>query len=314
MANQSDLGQWWSRTRPVVERNLGVGSVLIGLIMVAYAKFRHPQAESVVVEIGIILLIAGLATIVVERARLEQYTRAISSITREKIDEIKTASIERVLRGVLPEQFFGLLSSVILEQKFLRENQRMDLTLTSRGDEYVKVSFSYRYRVTNRRKTEEVYPLLVAESIEDLSPEDTLIRYVKVKREGEDTFHVDIVDHKGRSPDGLYVQYEQRVPLAGDQSAQVMVQTERVERIRGEEPFFFLSPAQGLEIVVECPENINFVAEPIHASLARAIEPQTEVVDEGKRKLVYQFDLPILPYWCLIFHWKPASALAKGVS
>src|SRR5437867_267557 len=131
--------------------------VLAGLLLTVF-PFGIPQLRletTAVREIGVIFLIAGMATLAVERQRLKQYTSAITAVTNQRIDEIRRASIERILRGVMPEEFFALLSEVVLEQQFLRENQRFDITFVwhNAAKQYVRMYFAYEYTVTNLRLT-----------------------------------------------------------------------------------------------------------------------------------------------------------------
>ncbi|HKX17484.1 MAG TPA: hypothetical protein VJT33_05675 [bacterium] len=296
---------------------------LVGVLMViaSYVYERRIGVQAPAVrELGFVAVILGVA-IFFERRRLQSYTGTIATITSQHLQEIKVASIQRILRGVLPDEFISLLNSVLLGAKFLRDNQRMDITLEWReaNRTYVKMYFRYDYRVTNKSESPDALtcPIGAAESLamENLYPGETIIRYIHARHQGSNTFLFSETNYAQRSEDGFYIAFGRDVLLSGGQSVLVGLQSERIAVGWGEEPFVFLVPSQGLDITVHHPIDMKVEVEMVHPHAAQSpLRPLTSTAVGGIGTETLSFDEAIFPYWSLVVQWQPKPAQGTQIA
>jgi hypothetical protein len=133
-------------------------------------------SPEVVKEIGLALLIAGLATVTIERLRVRSFSNELAKEVSEKLQALEYAATDAIMRGPLPRQYYEHVKRLMLLRHFLRQNWIVQLEFHWTTSD-VRVLLDQRYRMSNLSGTTETYKIEHFEQ-HDMD-DDAVIRYVR---------------------------------------------------------------------------------------------------------------------------------------
>lgn len=298
--------------------------IVLGVVLILVSIFISiKDLESILVslikEFGIILTIVGLAIKLIEKKRVDQFTKVIMDISRERINEITTASIKSLIRGTLPEDFFPILSEMVFEQNFVRRDIQIEFELASIADtnsDFLRCTLSQSYRVRNIRGARHTYDIFVAVEVEYSEyVQDYAIRHVRARKASDTNWRIQINNCHERTKDGIYVVCLEHLQLDGGEEAIVLWEIESVVRRTGSDTMIFTDPSHGVKITVRTPLDIDVKVEPAHPNIRKSLNPEIDqIITGGQKRILYRLDEPILPYWSINWHWGPTGKWDMGES
>ena len=138
----------------------------------AVATAVHPYSSlvaslivaEVLRELGIALILAAVATVSIEAARVRQFSIELTELADAKIADIERAAADAILRGPLPKPYYEHVKRLMLLKPFLRSSWRINLVFTRKADDRLEMLFDQHYCVTNLASISHIYTVVHHES------------------------------------------------------------------------------------------------------------------------------------------------------
>lgn len=269
-------------------------------------------AVEVFKELGIALAIIATVALFMERQRIENFTDQISRIVKAKLDEIEQTTLNAIIRGPLPREYYEEISKVLLFNHFLRTDWAIRLTFSLEDTkEYIKVSFDQEYKIKNLYGYEKPYLVDHLEALEweDKFPDATKIQYVRVKYERSTNWIVNEAAETGK-PIGVkehdFIRFKESVSVPTDEVLVVHEGSIKIIRERGYEGIIVGEPTLGMKCWITHQDDliVNIEYPEIHPGFqAYKGKVGEERLEGGKLRSYWEFPSPMPPFSYYIVNW-----------
>jgi len=306
-----------------------------GFLVVAFVTTKHGQewvlatrakieplssiaatfmTSDVLRELSLALVIVGLVTISVERARVKTFSEQLSRAVDQKLAQIEETTRDAIVAGPLPKAYYEQIKQVILLNRFLRPEWTMTIRFVplDKLQGFVSFSFEQVYSIKNLHGFETKYVVEHWESCdwEDKCPGTTCIRYVKAKYEGADAWlfeeQAEIGITLGVREDSA-VRFKKPISIPTNQVLVVHEGSTKVMRDRGYEAISISEPTMGAKFWVECPEDlvVEITIPEIHPDRDKhVVKGKKEPMEGGRIRTYWEFHSAMPPFSYFIVDWR----------
>ena len=278
----------------------GITMIIVSIAVIFWAAVVSSRFwGNLLNNIGTGLLAAGILTIILERARSQEY--------KQEIREIREANFESLLKGVMNEEIFEQLKLHIIGEPFLRRDMRVTLRLSWLDDDrkYLYKSLTGTYEVINNSHTLERY-MLYAESEKEFFSQlvgKSLIQLVKIESLDDEE---EVREYFGDALKPFIEEsdeYERvAIPVELPPGSGVRITVKTIGVLNKEDVYSLVvnKATVNLSITVAHPEDVFIRATPLHPSehLFR------NMVNEPDLK-AWGLAAGLLPYQGIQLSWRP---------
>jgi hypothetical protein len=267
-------------------------------------------------EVSLALVIAGFATLTIEKLRVKTFTSELSAAVDAKLTLIENTTRDAIFRGPLPRAYYEYVKSVMLLDRFLVTGFRFTMELETLTDKagYLKLRFDQEYRVTNLNDIEREYTVESFEDLDldDIFPNTTQIKYVRARSEGSPTWRI----HEHADTDATLgiVENDRRVfrkelLLKRGETLIVQAGTEEIVLERDNTGLVIGGPNMGVHSTVFHPSSVVVDVDfpKVYGTDAKTFDPKidSQELDASRVRSDWEFPFPMLPGSEITVRWVP---------
>lgn len=254
------------------------GAGIIGILMIIFGPILATPWSTIITNIGMGFLVAGIVGITVELYVREQMKRQMDRM----LHDVGADVFKAALGHEFPESVWEQISTHLLLNPVIRKNVNVDYNLEDlpgESGEFVKVQTCFSYTVCNLNTVQEWNYPCVASLDRCLEPRfHDNINFSKVEIDGrvleEKEFEKDYHDAE--------LVCRSRIILQPGQSREIRIHGESVYRSDQVIPFSMTDATENLSVNISKPATIEVVVDPLHPREQRLKEIPTASPDTRK--------------------------------
>jgi hypothetical protein len=275
-------------------------------------------------ELGIALMIVGVAPLSVEKLRIKEFSGRLSAQVENKLGEIERTTRDLIFRGPLPDKYYRHISQLMFFNHFLRRDWkiRMEFSWADAAHSSLSVSCEQDYKIENLHSTQEDYVIDHFETLDwvESAHAPTRLEYVRAKYEGAGAG--EWLVNEAAKPGGTVgccengmVRFRAGVPMRAKQALQVY---ERSSKAVGKQQFdYFLigEPTDGVTCEIRYPEDLGVELDwPERQLQGQPVEPEADRCECGIRITDWDFPNPMPPCSFFTVRWQTRTTGSGGQS
>jgi hypothetical protein len=306
----------WVFERPWILFLTGVG--IVGLVSWFQAQNQLTEIQAhVLTEIGMAVAIIGFVTWSIEKARVESFTTHLTTLTNEKLEEIKKTTVDAIIQGPLPRTYYEHISKTMFDTSFLRTEWTIRIDIDwkpgTADREYLQLKIEQVYKIQNISSFPQEFEVGHFESRDwdDKFPQSTRFRYVRAEyADGSGSFFSVEPSTDGTQPwkiDDDTISFARRINIPPGRTVEIQVASEKLMRDRQYESRIVGEPSTGIKFLINAPEDLAVtidIPEFLLGSPGEKIKISEERPRDGRQSSYWHIARPLPPSSCIFIVWK----------